>query len=119
MKVHTEAEIIRLFIPYIGRDCFVIGHQVAKEILSLDMLISKNIGLPYLKPLSASLFGDMANALDTAFQEIKHLPDDEKRVLLMYALALDILRWKGYDCDRLIDQGLALCISRYSIADIL
>src|ERR1700748_3597855 len=111
MKVYTKAEIIRLLIPYIGKKALYenFERQITVDLLINSILDGEESLKPYLKPLRASKFGDMSKALHRAFDELKHLPDDELRVMNMYAYALDILRWQGYDCDRLIDQGLALC----------
>ena len=77
------------------------------------------LALPILKPLAASTYGDMAAALHESFQRIKHLPDSPERVILMYTGAINKLRQQGYDCDQLIEQGLAKCDPQYDANDIL
>lgn len=74
---------------------------------------------PYLKPLSATRFGAMAKALHVAWEETKHLPYDEEQVLRKWAYACDVLRWAGYDCDGLLNNGMAILHPDCSIDDIL
>lgn len=89
--------------------------------MSLDLILQMGdyILLPYLKPLTASVYGDMAKSLHFAWEETKHIPYNEIQVCVKWAKALDVLRWQGYDCDRLIEQGLALLDPAYDIKDLL
>lgn len=72
---------------------------------------------PILKPL-VSLNNrtnqDVRDALDLAY---KFLPDLNKQsfgnTILFQAHIINTLREKGYDCDNLIDQGLAICHPDY------
>lgn len=119
---HTAPEHIRLLIPYIGKDAKYYnfdGDSWDMEITA-DLIYRQAESIrPYLKPLTASRYGDMARALHYAWEETKHIPYDEIQVCVKWAKAMDVLRFEGYDCDRLIEQGLALLHPDYDIKDLL
>lgn len=120
-----KVDYIRTLAPYMGQtarfeDAY--GEQY-DDLLTWDNLtrcsFEDEVLRPYLKPLSATRFGIMAKALHNAWEETKHLPYDEEQVIRKFALACDMLRWKGFDCDGLLNNGMAILHPDCSINDIL
>lgn len=120
---HTAAEHMRLLIPYIGRKALYTDYEGDEREMILDFKSIFEMGdyqlQPYLKPMSASIYGSMVKALHFAWEQTKHIPYDEIQVCHKWSITLDILRWEGFDCDRLVEQGLALLDPAYDIKDLL
>lgn len=124
--IYTPKAIIEMLVPYVGLNaryntCY--GEE-RDEILTLEKLIhiandQESTIRPYLKPLSGSLFGVMAETLHTAYEETKHLPYDEIQVVRKFSKTVSLLRWLGFDCDGLIEKNIALLHPNYDISDIL
>lgn len=121
----SKVDYVKTLMPYLGAIARIEDAYGTKAdfIMDLNMLVNcsfeDEVVRPYLKPLSATRFGVMAKALHNAWEETKHLPYDEEQVVRKWAYACDVLRWQGYDCDGLLNNGMAILHPDCSIDDIL
>lgn len=75
---------------------------------------------PYLKPIEAAMNGTVADILDKVYKLHRQGRDtDATRVLFFYSEVANQLRELGYDCDGMIESGLAICHPDYDAKDIL